>query len=89
MVSVRAVPAHDELHREGESLVLVDGQVHRVSALGTVLRERAAARATVEELAAALVEVFGPPPDGNALGMTGEAVQVLLDAGLLETVDGR
>lgn len=86
MVTVRAVVAHDELHRGGESLVLLDGQVHRVSALGTLLRERATGPVTLEDLAAALEERFGAPPQGRALDLTREAVDALLGAGLLERV---
>lgn len=87
-MSVRAVVAHDELHRDGESLVLVEGQVHRVSALGTFIRERAGGPVTLEELAQALETAFGPPPEGTALEQTRAAVEVLLAAGLLEAVAG-
>jgi hypothetical protein len=86
VVSVRAVVAHDELHRGGESLVLLDGQVHRVSPLGTLVRERAGGPVTLEELAVTLQEAFGPPAQGTALDLTREAVQALLDAGLLMLV---
>lgn len=85
---VRTVVAHDELHREGESLVLVDGQVQRVSALGTVVRESAREALTVAELAEVLEEEFGPPPQGGTLVTTLEVVATLLGVGLLEPVDG-
>lgn len=80
---VWTVPAHDELHRDGEALVLHDGQVRRISPLGTVIRERASAGASLEELTAELEERFGTPPGGDATTLTREAVTVLLDAGLL------
>ena len=80
---VRAVTAHDELHRDGESLVLVDGQVHRVSALGTLIRSRARGGASVEELAVALEEEFGRPTEGTTLHLTAGAVETLLEVGLL------
>jgi hypothetical protein len=86
VVRVRAVVAHDELHRGGESLVLLDGQLHRVSALGTLLRERACGPVTLEELAATLEEAFGTPPEGTALTLTRQAVETLVAAGLLEAV---
>lgn len=86
MVRVRSVPAHDELHHEGESLVLVDGQVHRVSALGTAIRRRAVEPATLEELAQALEEEFGAPPEGSAVELTQGAVDTLVAAGLLQVV---
>jgi hypothetical protein len=86
VVSVRTVVGHDELHRDGESLVLLDGRVHRVSALGTLVRERASGPVTLEELAAALEAAFGPPPEGTVLDLTRQAVDTLLAAGLLERV---
>lgn len=80
---VRTVPAHDELHHDGESLVLLDGQVRRVSPLGTVIREHAVDGATVAELGALLEETFGAPEDGSAEELTRGAVDTLLEAGLL------
>lgn len=85
-MSVRTVVAHDELHRGGEALVLLDGRVHRVSPVGTLIRERACSPVTVEELASALESELGPPEEGTALELTRRAVQALLEVGLLETV---
>lgn len=87
-MSVRAVAAHDELHHEGESLVLVDGQVHRVSALGTTIRRAAAdGPRSVEALTEVLEEEFGTPPEGSAHELTRRAVDALVAAGLLEVVE--
>lgn len=83
---VRTVPAHDELHRGGETLVLLDGQVQRVSALGVLVRASARAPITVKELAEVLEREFGPPPEGDTLGTTTNAVATLISAGLLERV---
>lgn len=83
---VRTVPAHDELHRDGESLVLLDGQVQRVSALGTVVRATAHEGLSVTELADVLTAEFGPPPDGDTLGTTVQVVATLLSVGLLDVV---
>ena len=83
---VRTVPAHDELHRDGESLVLLVGRLQRVSALGTVVRASARRGLTVAALAHLLEEEFGPPPEGDALGTTTQVVATLLSAGLLEEV---
>lgn len=87
MVTYRSVPAHDELHRDGESLVLIDGEVQRVSALGTLIRAQAVEPATVEGLAAVLEEEFGPPPEGTSVEVTQQAVDVLVETGLLERLD--
>lgn len=83
---VRTVAAHDELRHEGESLVLLDGQVRRISPIGTVIRDRATQGASVEELATVLEDLFGAPGDGDALGLTRAAVQTMLAEGLLEDV---
>lgn len=88
MVRVRAVPAHDELHVGGESLVLVAGTVHRVSALGTLIRTCALDPVSLDELARALEEAFGAPAEGTTLEQTRVAVDTLLAAGLLEPADG-
>lgn len=85
---VRTVPAHDELHHEEESLVLLDGQVRRISPIGTVIRTSAAQGAAVAELAVVLEELFGTPEAGDALDLTGAAVQTMLAEGLLAAVDG-
>lgn len=83
MTGVRTVPAHDELHDEGESLVLMDGEVRRVSPIGTTIRALAADGIEVEDLARALEEEYGIPPEGDALELTRRAVSDLLEAGLL------
>lgn len=81
---LRTVPAHDELHKDGESLVLLDGQVRRMSPIGTVIRASAQQGATVERLAEVLEEIFGVPEDGDALSLTRTAVRTMLAEGLLE-----
>lgn len=82
---VWTVPAHDELHRGGESLVLLDGQVRRVCALGTVIRERALKGASLHELAAELDACVGAPPGGDTEVLARETVLALLEAGLLSS----
>lgn len=83
VTGVRSVPAHDELHHEGESLVLMDGEVRRVSPIGTTIRTLAADGIAVEDLARALEEEYGIPPEGEVLELTRRAVSDLLEAGLL------
>ena len=83
VTGVRSVPAHDELHHEGESLVLMDGEVRRGSPIGTTIRTLAADGIAVEDLARALEEEYGIPPEGEVLELTRRAVSDLLEAGLL------
>ena len=80
---VRTVPAHDELAGDGESLVLIDGLVRRVSLIGTAIRDIAAAGITFDDLVVALEEEFGTPTEGSAVDLTRRAVEDLLEAGLL------
>lgn len=83
-MSYRAVPAHDELHRDGESLVLHDGQVQRVSPLGTAIRALTLEALPLADLAAALAKEFGSPPGGDLVEVTREVADTLVDAGLLQ-----
>ena len=85
---VWSIPAHDELHHEGESLVLVEGRVHLVSPIGAAIREQAVDGADVAELAAALEDSFGAPEAGSTLDLTLQAVDALVGAGLLRRADG-
>lgn len=87
-MSYRAVPAHDELHRDGESLVLHDGQVQRVSAVGTAIRALTTSPLALDDLAAALAGQFGAPPEGDVVEVTREAAETLVRAGLLERLPG-
>lgn len=82
-VRVRTVPAHDELHHDGESLVLLDGQVRRISPIGTAIRTAASDGTGVIELARVLEKLFGVPEDGDALALTRAAVHTMLAEGLL------
>lgn len=88
MVTVRTIEAHDELERQGESLVLHRGRVHHVSAIGTTIRDLARTQVTVTALAATLLEIFGEPPEGDVLALTRAAVDELISQGLLEMVEG-
>lgn len=83
MTGVLTVPVHDELHEGGESLVLIDGQVRRLSLIATSIRQLAAEGIAVEELAAALGEEYGIPEGADVLDLTRRAVGDLLEAGLL------
>lgn len=83
---VRTVPAHDELHQDGESLVLLDGRLRRVSPVGTAIRGYAMDGADLDELARVLDELFGTPEHGDLAGLTRAAVAALLAEGLLEPV---
>lgn len=84
---VRTVAGHDELHRDGRSLVLLAGQVHPVSELGTLLRRLAEHPVDVEDLARGLEDAFGTPEEETSLELTRRAVDALVAAGLLETLD--
>ena len=86
-VTYRRVEGHDELHHEGESLVLIDGEVKRISALGTSLRRLTVEPRSLAELTQGLVEEYGAPPEGSAEDVTRGAIAALVDAGLLERLD--
>lgn len=84
---VRTVPAHDELHGEEGSLVLVDGRAQLLSLVGALVRDAARDGAAVADVAAYLESEIGAPPEGEVLDLTLDAVRALVAAELL-TVEG-
>ena len=81
----RRVAVHDEVVRDGESVVLLGRQVIRLSALGTTLLELCPDRRGVDELADGLTERFGTPPDGSDPRlMTEAALEALHEQGLVD-----
>ncbi|MBW8173878.1 hypothetical protein K0651_12550 [Ornithinimicrobium sp. Arc0846-15] len=76
----------DVLEREGESLVLANGMIHRLSPPATLILQRAnAGWIGVPELVVALVTEFGDPPDGDADALTRDMVDALIEAHLLKS----
>lgn len=81
----RRVAVHDEVVRDGESVVLLGRQVIRLSALGTTLLELCPDWRGVDELADGLTERFGTPPDGSDPRlMTEAALEALHEQGLVD-----
>jgi hypothetical protein len=81
----RRVPVRDEVVRDGESVVLLGRQVIRLSAIGTTLLELTGDWRDVDDLARALTDRFGHPPEGHsASAMTEAALQSLQEQGLVE-----
>ena len=81
----RRVPVQDEVIRDGESVVLLDRQVIRLSAIGTTLLELTGDWRELDELTLDLTDRFGQPPEGfDATAMTEEALQALNGQGLVE-----
>ena len=91
-VHVRAVPVLDELAGEDGAVVLVaSGPTHRVvrlSLLGQTVRRLAADGIVVEALVAAVQDVLGEPPGGDAQALVEDAVRGLRDVGLVVVDDG-
>jgi len=83
-VRVRSVPVLDEVVRDDEAVVLVGGQVLRVSPLAHSLRTLAADWTGLEELAARLAERHGDP-GGDVVELLRAVVADLQGAGLVET----
>jgi hypothetical protein len=82
---VRRLPVLDEYVEDGDAALFVDGRVIALSALATrVLHVVGEDVMGVEQVAQALVDAFGPPPDGGAaMGETLDAVRQLAALGLL------
>lgn len=81
---VRAVAVRDEVPRDGESVVLHDGQVLHLSVIATLLRSLAGDWISLEDLTQAVELAVGPPPGGDAERLLTEQVGELERLGLLE-----
>lgn len=81
----RRVPVHNEVVRDGESVVLIGRQVVRLSWIGTTLLELCDDWRHSAELAQGLTDRYGEPPDGSdATAMTESALKALHQQGLVE-----
>lgn len=87
MTTYLATPASDELHTPDGGLVLLPTRLVRLGPVGSVIREAACRPATVPDLAARLVCQFGLP-DGDVIALTQNAIDTLVDEGLLAVCDG-
>lgn len=81
---VRRAEVLDEVVRGEEAVVLVHGQVLRVSALAHSVRELADDWTPLADLAEALTERHGEP-DGDPVELLRAVVSDLAAAGLVET----
>lgn len=84
---VRVEPV-DLLVLDGEGLLLYPERFVRLGPLGTCLVVAAEVPRTIGDLADALTDVFGSPPDADAVAATRAAVADLLAQGVLREVDG-
>jgi hypothetical protein len=83
-VRVRAVAVRDEVPRDGESVVLHDGQVLHLSVIATLLRSLASDWISLKDLTQAVELAVGPPSGGDAERLLTEQVGELERLGLLE-----
>lgn len=80
---VRALPVHDELVRDGESVVLLDGHLLRLSPVATAIRALAREWVELDRLAALLEDEFGAPEGVPAVESTAAAVADLHRSGVV------
>ena len=83
---VRATPVLDEVIRGKEAVVLVDGQILRVSALAHSLRALAPDWTELAVVAQGLTMQHGEP-DGDPQELLAPVVADMVDAGLLLVED--
>jgi hypothetical protein len=74
--------------RSGESAVLLSDEVVVLSPLATVLVGEVADGVSLRALGAALEREFGSPPSGDLLTTTRDAVDALVDSGVLAVSAG-
>ena len=80
---IRALAPVDRLDRGDRTLLLYDRSVVELSPLGVALFEAAATGTTLAELTAAIVDVFGAPPEGSAGDLVHRAVTDLVQLSVL------
>lgn len=79
----RRLPVRDEVVRGQEAVVLVNGQVLRVTALAQSARELATDWVDVNELADHLAQLHGQP-EGDPVELVRQMLAALEEAGLME-----
>jgi len=77
----------DAVTRDGETVVMVGDQVMLLSPLASAALARIDGDTDVAVVGAALVEMFGAPPDGDPISMTLSVLQDLSAAGVVK-LDG-
>ena len=82
---VQRVPADDLLVRDGETAVLLDGMVVRLSELSAAIYDLTGDMVEVGRLARELEARFGAPEGSTSMEATGHAVAELLRHGVLRS----
>lgn len=81
---VRRTPFVDELHHDGECVVLLEDTAVRLGGLAPLVLDLCDEWRTVSDLSTRLVEAYGPPPEGDVEVIVREAVDALVEAGVVE-----
>lgn len=83
-MKVRAIQAHDVLERDGDTVMLMDGRLMRLSPIGAAAWSLCRDWTSLEALARSLGDEFGVPADADLLQTTRDLVASLEAQGLLE-----
>ena len=83
---MRRRPPADVLVRDGETAVLVDGTIVRLSELSSTLYAECSTEKSSTELSRSLEAAFGPPHDVSALEATERAITEMVAHGVLELI---
>ena len=86
-MKVRRRPAADVLVRDGETAILVDSTIVRLSELSTLLYAECSTEKTSAQLSRSLETEFGAPPDLPALEATEQVIEEMVAHGVLELVE--
>ena len=86
-MKVRRRPTADVLVRDGETAVLVDDTIFRLSELSSRLYAECSTEKSSTELSRSLEAAFGAPPDLPSLEATERVIEELLGHGVLELVE--
>ena len=83
---VRVEPVDELSLDDGGILLLYENEVVRLGALAAAVVEQCVTPCSLEDIAAALLELFGPPPEGTLDDATIRTITELQEAGVLKVL---
>lgn len=86
-MNVRRIAPVDQLSRDDELLVLLDGQAVRVAGLAPAILEFCEHWTSTTQVTEELVRRFGAPPGIDVDALVTTAIDDLVESGLVETRD--
>lgn len=84
---VRVEPVDELDLDDGGILLLYENELVRIGALAAAVVEQCVTPCSLEDIAAALLELFGPPTEGDLADATVRTITELQEAGVLKVLE--